>query len=587
MSAKRFMLTRPLSVGKKILSIIGLCLFLLVAVAAMSVWQLQKLNQEFKSITNFNIPLSSALSQLSSHQLEQAIYIERALRLSQEQDSQKRGAEFSKLLQKITQLGMTVDKEFVNTVRLTQQAQQSISRLHHAFLDLISSDLKDIDQAYKAYASHSKRLFIDAKNEENVAGAIIKIEKLEDELVKKFENLRLKIEQFASQVSSTISEQQAFAIKMISFVSGLALIIGILLSAILVIKHFSQPLKDITKAIDALSVEDTSVEVKVHYNDEIGEVARALDKFRALIVKTKDMQKKHAEDLQHADENRIILINEASDAFNATIGEISMKVAAATEQLKSASTCLKDISVKADNQASHVANASNDASMNIQTIAGTTEEMSAAIAEVNHQVLNLSQTSQTALSQITNTNKNMSQLTTNSDKIGEVSAMISDIAEQTNLLALNATIESARAGEAGKGFAVVAGEVKTLANETAKATNQISEQIQKIQAATHDTSSSMDEIKRVNGNLQQMASSLAAAMEQQDTATREIARSVQDAATGTKEISNNMFNVAESSKKTSEASEEVMEATASLAKLSDSLQEEVDKFTSEVLFAYM
>jgi methyl-accepting chemotaxis protein len=228
------------------------------------------------------------------------------------------------------------------------------------------------------------------------------------------------------------------------------------------------------------------------------------------------------------------------------------------------------------------ASGANQATANVQTVAAASEELSTSITEIGRQVTQASTVSRKAADEGERTNKTVSGLSESAQRIGEVVALINDIASQTNLLALNATIEAARAGEAGKGFAVVASEVKSLANQTAKATDDIRAQVAAIQAETRSAVDAIQGISKTILEVNEISSSIATAVEEQTAATQEITRNVQEAASGTQEVSRNMGSVTEAVEQAGSTASQVLSAADRLAKQASTLRTEVDHFLETI-----
>jgi len=275
-------------------------------------------------------------------------------------------------------------------------------------------------------------------------------------------------------------------------------------------------------------------------------------------------------------------INAIAGKLEANVGSIVEGVAAAATELHSTAQAMASTAEETTRQSNAVATASEQATQNVQTVAAATEELSASIREISQQVTQANAMIVDGVRQTARSNEQVQGLTTAADKIGDVVRIISGIAAQTNLLALNATIEAARAGEAGRGFAVVASEVKALANQTAKATEEIAGQIRAIQEATQISAQSIQSVTETIGKISEIATAVAAAVEEQGAATQEISRSVVQAAESTQEVSGNIGLVSQAAQLTGTAAEQVLVSAAELSRSGEALKTQVDGFLSEV-----
>ncbi|WP_128923653.1 methyl-accepting chemotaxis protein [Bradyrhizobium guangxiense] len=317
--------------------------------------------------------------------------------------------------------------------------------------------------------------------------------------------------------------------------------------------------------------------------DEIGEIAQAVETFKVNAERKaqQEAEEKIRQDKLAAERRRADMIRMADD-FEGAVGEIVETVSSAANELEASATSLTTTAGRSTELATLVEAASEEAATNVQSVASAAEELSASVNEISRQVQASARMASEAVSQAGQTNDRVSELSKAAARIGDVVELINAIAGQTNLLALNATIEAARAGEAGRGFAVVASEVKALAEQTAKATGDIGQQISSIQTATED---SVGAIKTIGGTIERLSeisSTIAAAVEEQGAATGEISRNVQNAAAGTTQVSANIAAVRQGATETGSASSQVLSAAQSLSNDSNRLKIEVSKFLETV-----
>lgn len=345
-----------------------------------------------------------------------------------------------------------------------------------------------------------------------------------------------------------------------------------------------------TKAIGAITVSmrrlaegDLTTEIYgTGRADEIGTMAKAVEVFKANAEERRrlEAQQEEIKKLSEA-EKRQAMVRLATE-FEGAVGGIVASVSAAAAQLKSSASTLASTSEETSRQSAAVAAASEEASANVQTVASATEELAATVQDVSRQVAQSARMSDDAVNSAVRTVEKVRALSQAADAIGNIVGLIQDIAGQTNLLALNATIEAARAGEAGKGFAVVASEVKNLADQTAKATTEIANQITGIQSTTADSASAIAAISEQIRELSGIAATIAGAVEEQGSATQEIARNVQQAAVGTTEVSSSIVEVRQAATSASSASSQVLSAADALAEMASKLKLEMESFLNTV-----
>ena len=357
-------------------------------------------------------------------------------------------------------------------------------------------------------------------------------------------------------------------------VSGASFLIG---------RSISKALSAMVRAMIRLAGGDFTVAIPgLGRRDEVGEMAGAVEVFKTNMIETERLRAEQSDVEQRQLRLRKADMHKLADAFEGAVGEIIQMVSSAASELEASANTLTVTAERSQELATAVAAASEEASTNVQAVASASEELTSSVNEISRQVQESSRVADEAVDQAQKTNGRVGELSKAAARIGDVVELINTIAGQTNLLALNATIEAARAGEAGRGFAVVASEVKALAEQTAKATGEISQQISGIQAATQDSVGAIKEIGDTIGRMSEISSTIAAAVEEQGAASQEISRNIQHAAEGTSQVSSNITDVQRGASEAGSASSQVHSAAKSLSSESQRLKLEVGKFLSSV-----
>ena len=410
--------------------------------------------------------------------------------------------------------------------------------------------------------------------------------KLEEENAAKAGQVEVLTEQVNADVATgrqhvADAQDSAFVTSLLSKGGFFLLTVGVLFWVLNTL--LTKPVHAMTDAMDRLAHGDLDAEVpEVGREDEIGQMAAAVQVFKDNAIEVKRLEAEQAEQGRIAEEKKRQMMLVMANDFETSVGGVVETVSTAASQMQNSASMLSSNAEQTSNLSSNVAASSEEASTNVQTVASAAEELSSSISEISRQVSESTRIAGDAVVEVEGANAKVQSLDEAAQRIGEVVAMITDIADQTNLLALNATIEAARAGEAGKGFAVVASEVKNLANQTGKATEDIANQVSGIQLATQEAVEAISSIGATINRVNEITSAIAAAVEEQGAATQEIARNVEQAAAGTGEVSHNISSVNQAASETGASAEQLLNSASELSDQADVLHREVDRFLTNI-----
>jgi|HubBroStandDraft_4_1064222.scaffolds.fasta_scaffold55470_1 methyl-accepting chemotaxis protein len=403
--------------------------------------------------------------------------------------------------------------------------------------------------------------------------------KLRAELRAAAEQLDNRVNEFAKQAS----EEYLATSNQLMIVAAIGIILGVLAGYLIGQFGIVKPINLLKSVMEAFAHNNLTAEVPgTDRRDELGDMARTVEVFKKNGLEVERMRADQLVTEKRNTEQRKADMYKLADDFEGAVGEIIETVSSASTELEASASTLTSTAERAQELTTMVAAASEEASTNVQSVASATEELTSSVNEISRQVQESARMAGEAVDQARKTNDRVGELSKAAARIGDVVELINTIAGQTNLLALNATIEAARAGEAGRGFAVVASEVKALAEQTAKATGEIGQQISGIQAATQESVGAIKEISGTIERLSEISSTIAAAVEEQGAATQEISRNVQQAALGTQQVSSNITDVQRGASETGSASSQVLSAAQSLSGDSNRLKLEVGKFLHSV-----
>ncbi|PTW60855.1 methyl-accepting chemotaxis protein [Breoghania corrubedonensis] len=572
------------SVSAKILLIVEIVTAFTIVVAGIAIFQMSRIGGEIESIAENDIPLTQTVNQVTTGQLEQAIMLERMLRFA-DIKTPNSAQLYKETRASFARLAEDVDRAITAAKAIAEKAlQHSDGEADAAAFQTVLNQIDDIKAAHSEFDKHVDEIavLIEAGRQAEAEALAVTIEAEEEALDNRLIDILGSIRAFTAKATLTAEAHEKSAFWQLLGISAISAVLGMAIAVLFARRSISGPLTSVSNALGALSRGDTSVTVSIVSDDEVGQLARSYESFKATMIEVERLRREAAEEEERIEQEKRAAMLRLADELEHTVKAIAMQLSAAVEELSTVATQMAENASLTRERASAVAAASEQASNNVQTVASAAEELSASIQEISRQVTKALALSDESTSQARNSNETVEGLSASASKIDEVVKLISDIASQTNLLALNATIEAARAGEAGKGFAIVASEVKNLASQTGQATEDIGNQIQQMQSGSQMTAEAIVSVARAIASIDEQIAGIASAVEEQNAVTAEIARNANEVAAGSSDIATNITSVSQGATDSSASAEQVQATVLSIGEQSSILTRELDRFLNTI-----
>ncbi|MTI09212.1 methyl-accepting chemotaxis protein [Curvivirga aplysinae] len=571
-----------MSVNLKIYTIVLLVLVTSVTIATTGIVKMTSVGNELEEIAHEDIPLTEIVTKITIHQLEQAVMLERALRSAGVKD----GANFERDSKAFTKLAHKVDEEIIIGEKLAEGAiDHALTEEAKKEFEHILEVLVEVEKQHKIYEDEAFKVFDIIKSggeiDKKAHDLIIDIEDKQLFLEKELEALLFEIEKFTEESAKHALQDEKSGITLMFVFGGICILVGLGLG-VFIGRNITHGINNLTTSMTAIANGELDTEIRsLNRKDEIGQMAQAVDVFKQNALKIRALEEEQRQAQRIAEDARNQALRDMATAIETQMDKSVQSIKAQAQEMIDVAAEMRDSSAIVSSNATTVGHSADESNRMAQTVSAATEELAVSIRTITDQMSASRDVSNKAVNANVSTKEKIQALSGTVSEISEVVSLINEIAEQTNLLALNATIEAARAGEAGKGFAVVASEVKSLASQTSKATETISNNIENVRGETQKVVDAVNEVDTAIEEVDAIGQEISDSISQQQEATDEISVSVAKSAQVAQEVSERTVEVATEAESTKEKSSRIETTIASLSENISNLSTELKVILDE------